>query len=233
MTRQLADDAIARKQTEEVLRTEALTIHGTDLTGKEGPNLYRALNQLDSAALCLSGGGIRSAAFSLGVIQALASHPRSAPLGNDKPGHPCDQADKCLLTKFHYLSTVSGGGYTGSWLSAWRSRASWAEIWRDLTSRPHAPDQEPRALDWLRSYSNYLTPKMGLMSADTWAATALFVRNLVLNWIIIIPVFCVIVLALKLLAIFSDWASSDDRPASLQAAFAIGGVLCLILALSF
>jgi hypothetical protein len=50
------------------------------------------------SALSLSGGGIRSAAFSLGIIQALAD---------------CD-----LLQKFNYLSTVSGGGYIGSWLSA-------------------------------------------------------------------------------------------------------------------
>jgi len=27
-----------------------------------------------------------------------------------------------LLTSFHYLSTVSGGGYIGSWLSAWAYR---------------------------------------------------------------------------------------------------------------
>src|SRR5437899_9790460 len=111
MARQPAGDAIARQQTdetphtaqqtiEEVLRTEALTIHGDGLSDKEGPDLYRALNGLDSAALCLSGGGIRSAAFSLGVIQALASHPRAAPAGNDKPGLPCDQADKCLLSGF-------------------------------------------------------------------------------------------------------------------------------------
>src|SRR4051794_8154783 len=51
-------------------------------------------------ALCLSGGGIRSASFALGVLQALA---RVGVLGH-----------------FHYLSTVSGGGYIGSWLSAWR-----------------------------------------------------------------------------------------------------------------
>src|SRR5215212_555272 len=51
------------------------------------------------AALCISGGGIRSATFGLGVLQGLA---------------------RCgLLEKFHYLSTVSGGGYIGSWLSAW------------------------------------------------------------------------------------------------------------------
>jgi len=55
--------------------------------------------------------------MSLGVIQALASHPRSEPRGNDKPGAPCARADQCLLTRFHYLSTASGGGYIGSWLS--------------------------------------------------------------------------------------------------------------------
>lgn len=54
------------------------------------------------SALCLSGGGIRSATFSLGVLQALAKHN--------------------LLSKFDYLSTVSGGGYIGSWFSAWLYR---------------------------------------------------------------------------------------------------------------
>ena len=44
--------------------------------------------------LALSGGGIRSATFGLGVLEALK-----------KPG---------LLEKIHYLSTVSGGGYIGA-----------------------------------------------------------------------------------------------------------------------
>src|SRR3954470_6578340 len=35
---------------------------------------YRALNRLDGVALCCSGGGIRSATFCLGVIQALAMY---------------------------------------------------------------------------------------------------------------------------------------------------------------
>ena len=158
MARRLADDDIAREQTENVLRTEALTIHSSKLSAKDnadlkadlinqkGSGLYRALNQLDSAALCLSGGGIRSAAFSLGVIQALASHPRSEPRGNDKPGAPCARADQCLLSKFHYLSTVSGGGYIGSWLSAWRSRAPWTDIWRDLTLRLPAGEMHVRGI---------------------------------------------------------------------------------------
>src|SRR5215467_9815617 len=52
--------------------------------------------------LALSGGGIRSAVFCLGVLQALAKHD--------------------LLKRFDYLSTVSGGGYIGSSLTWFTSR---------------------------------------------------------------------------------------------------------------
>lgn len=58
-------------------------------------------------ALCFSGGGIRSATYCLGVLQGLAKFG--------------------LLDKFDYLSTVSGGGYIGSWLSAWVDRAGSVE----------------------------------------------------------------------------------------------------------
>jgi len=63
--------------------------------GERLATLFRAVDRLDPrrAALCLSGGGIRSATFSLGVIQGLA-----------RAG---------WLPYFHYLSTVSGGGYIG------------------------------------------------------------------------------------------------------------------------
>jgi len=52
--------------------------------------------------LAFSGGGIRSATFNLGVLQRLARHK--------------------LLSHVDYLSTVSGGGYIGSWLTAWVAR---------------------------------------------------------------------------------------------------------------
>src|SRR5580693_1291495 len=69
------------------------------------PRLRRLLEILRTkprSALCFSGGGIRSATFCLGVMQGLSHHS--------------------LLQEFDYLSTVSGGGYIGSWLSAWRRR---------------------------------------------------------------------------------------------------------------
>jgi hypothetical protein len=78
---------------------------------------YRELNKLNRSALCLSGGGIRSATFCLGVIQALADYDVTTGTSGDyeRP----ETTPNSLIGRFHYLSTVSGGGYIGSWLSAW------------------------------------------------------------------------------------------------------------------
>jgi hypothetical protein len=65
--------------------------------------------------LAMSGGGIRSATFALGVLQALARSPvRSAaqPPDGAATGWPAGALHKAsLLSRFDYLSTVSGGGY--------------------------------------------------------------------------------------------------------------------------
>lgn len=189
---------------EQVLREEAKAIHALDdaaaasLDRKSGKDLNRALNGLGSCALCLSGGGIRSASFALGVIQALSMHPRSGP-------EPVESADKSLLVRFHFLSTVSGGGYIGSWLSAWRLEKPFPDIWSGLVKRPDGPAALPLPIAWLYSFSNYLTPKTGTMSADTWAATALWMRNLVLNWLVILPPICAAILLIKLIGLASTW----------------------------
>ncbi|HTS04045.1 MAG TPA: patatin-like phospholipase family protein, partial [Candidatus Eisenbacteria bacterium] len=95
--------------------------------------------------LAFSGGGIRSATFNLGFLQALAQ--------------------KGLLSKFDYLSTVSGGGYIGSWLAAFTKRYTdptkdeWAQnefsgVEKALSPGRYDPDQrsEPPVLHWLRLY---------------------------------------------------------------------------------
>jgi hypothetical protein len=148
--------------------------------------LYATAYRLNLNALCLSGGGIRSAAISLGVIQALV---------NAK-----------LLKQFQYLSTVSGGGYIGSWLSAWLHHTGNAhEVLRSLGSSRIDPDKESPPLDHLRGYSNYLTPKVGLFSADTWTAIAIVLRNIAINWLILVPGIALLVIGVKLLALFLTW----------------------------
>jgi hypothetical protein len=86
--------------------------------------------------LAISGGGIRSATFSLGVLVALAQ--------------------RNLLPQFDYLSTVSGGGYLGAFLSAFlRSSADAVGLGRsDLPFR--RDEGEAAALRHIRHHSKYL-----------------------------------------------------------------------------
>ena len=129
---------------------------------------YAAIRTQNHSALCLSGGGIRSATFNLGIMQGLARHG--------------------LLEQFDYLSTVSGGGYTGGWLSAWINRQGLGQVVSDLKNPPASPiEPEPRPLVHLRAFSNYLSPRLGLLSADTWTMVATLLRNIVLNWLVLIP----------------------------------------------
>jgi hypothetical protein len=136
---------------------------------------HLAINRRQSAeqpgytALCLSGGGIRSATYSLGILQGLA-----------KAG---------LLKQFDYLSTVSGGGYIGGWLSGWIHRSCFPHVNRQLASIQDIdkPGEEAEPIQQLRTYSNYLSPKVGLMNADTWTLAATFLRNMLLNWAVILP----------------------------------------------
>lgn len=121
-------------------------------------------------ALAISGGGIRSATYALGVIQGLAR--------------------RHVLEKFDFLSTISGGGYIGGWLSSWVRRDPWGirGVCSLLSSEPEDPlDPEPMPLKHLRAYSNYLIPKLSLFSADTWALASTYIRNVLLNWIVLIP----------------------------------------------
>jgi hypothetical protein len=121
--------------------------------------------------LALSGGGIRSATFCLGVLQALARAGYAS--GDAAPSHPATP----LLARFDYLSTVSGGGYIGAFLSAlFRPRpladpptkasaqaaagAAFATLRCDPPGRlgTAAPDAVDLPTRWLRENGRYLAP---------------------------------------------------------------------------
>ncbi|MBL8524179.1 MAG: hypothetical protein JNN20_10855, partial [Betaproteobacteria bacterium] len=64
-------------------------------------------------ALGLSGGGIRSATFCLGALQGME---KTTPTGaTDATG---TSTESSMLRQFDYVSTVSGGGYIGSFFSS-------------------------------------------------------------------------------------------------------------------
>jgi hypothetical protein len=119
--------------------------------------------------LAFSGGGIRSATFNLGVIQGLAKSK--------------------LLHKFDYLSSVSGGGYISSWLLGWMHHQSLGscEVQRQLKSEQTALTtvSELPQIRFLRNFSNYLTPRKGLFSADFWTFLAIYLRNTTLNLLVL------------------------------------------------
>ncbi len=215
-------------------------------------DVFEEFHKENLSALCFSGGGIRSATFGLGIVQSLAKHG--------------------LLDKFDYLSTVSGGGYLGSWLSAWIRReqiseeekrvakleslekkisarlekknlnsfkkvklaklrekiidliktenvklfkeyqtiqASGIDTVRDKlnkhsTAQPNCPNIEPKQLQYLREYSNYMSPRVGLLSADTWTLLAIYTRNLFLNWTIFVPLLAAILLIPRIILAFTN-----------------------------
>jgi hypothetical protein len=211
----------------EVLREEYVRLHGplpaeaeSELASASDEKarlkaIYAAIHRLNAdpatarTALCISGGGIRSATFALGVLQRLAAFG--------------------LLAKFHFLSTVSGGGYIGSWLSSFARRdpqgmAGVQNAIRGVPPAqrdPRAPEIEP--LRWLRSFSNYLTPKLGLFSGDTWSFAGSYVRNLLLVWLMFVP-FLAALLALPRLAIAYLY---EQRGFSPDISAMVAGVLIL------
>lgn len=138
------------------------------------------------AALALSGGGIRSAAFALGVLQAFANEG--------------------VLRRFDYLSTVSGGGYIGSALTWFLS-----EPWKAANGarRGTGPEDHPLGrrgigaktgaandrIDHIRGFGNYLRPTSELW---TGSALALIVQDMLF---VVFLWFCPLVLAFLLI----DW----------------------------
>ena len=120
--------------------------------------------------LAFSGGGIRSATFNLGVLQALAR--------------------KKLLRSVDYVSTVSGGGYIGGWLMGWMYHQGIGirDIEERLSTPPKMPEEasDQPEIHFLRDYSNYLTPRKGLLRADFLAFAASYLRNTLLNQIILV-----------------------------------------------
>jgi hypothetical protein len=109
--------------------------------------------------LALSGGGIRSASFCLGALQAL-----------DKAG---------VLDNIDYLSTVSGGGYIGASLSAGMTCSRGKFPFKSSLSQ-----NEPLAVQHIRDHSNYLFPS-GIINISY--NVVVYLRGLVANALLILP----------------------------------------------
>ena len=107
----------------------------TEANEEAKPDLTRLPR--NTVGLALSGGGIRSSTFALGVLQALA--------------------EKNRLRDIDFLSTVSGGGFIGSFLGRLFTRET-VKMARDPCERVQETLKDTRSapLQWLRTQANYI-----------------------------------------------------------------------------
>jgi hypothetical protein len=124
-----------------------------------GNKVMRPTESSKVIGLALSGGGVRSASFCLGALQAL---------------HGAG-----VLTKVDYLSTVSGGGYIGTSLIA-----AMHESKGDFPFESKLEADETTSIQHIRDHSNYL---FAGGARDILDAVAIYIRGLIVNAVLILP----------------------------------------------
>ena len=140
----------------EIYGAEYADIVDPNFSGKRTPSVDDKMT-----GLALSGGGIRSASFCLGVVQAFNAAG--------------------ILEKFRYLSTVSGGGYIGTSMTAAMSDGVTPAFPFGQSSQEVGETDGTRHL---RDNSRYLLQN-GVGSA--LSAIVIYLRGIVMNVIIVLP----------------------------------------------
>jgi hypothetical protein len=153
--------------------------------------------------IALSGGGIRSASFCLGALQALDA------LTKDNEPRVLDAVD--------YLSTVSGGGYIGASLVAALMQGNSFPFDSQLDL------QETPETKHLRDYSNFLVPK----TIDYLVDVATVLRGLLVNAVLVLPF--LLLLAALTVAVYPVFESQEHRPFTLTLILACGIALFLFV----
>lgn len=129
----------------------------------------------DATGLGLSGGGIRSSTFNLGLLQALQRYG--------------------VLQHTDYLSTVSGGGYIGACYTWFCSKLDHAggdekKPFPFGVKRADHNGLGGKVLYWLRAHGNYLTPDAGM---NNWTLASAFLMGSVTSLLVLIPLLLTLV----------------------------------------
>jgi hypothetical protein len=127
---------------------------------RDGTPVMRPTASSNVVGLALSGGGIRSSAFCLGALQALAVWK--------------------LIDRIDYLSTVSGGGYIGTSMTAAMAKGTGGAF-------PFASQLrtgEVAGVEHIRDHSNYLFPQ-GML--NLFGNVAVYLRGIFANVVLILP----------------------------------------------
>jgi hypothetical protein len=118
--------------------------------------------------LAISGGGIRSSTFALGVLQGLA-----------KSG---------VLAEIDYISAVSGGGYISSWLTKLIHKHGFQNASKQLFS--DSPE-----LRWLRRSVSYLRSPSSRHATGSTLFVATYFHNLFASLLSLIAIMTALLLA--------------------------------------
>lgn len=176
---------------EDVFKSELEAINSRrDRNGRQQvpvePGAFKVTAENGLVGLALSGGGVRSAAFCLGALQGLESRQ--------------------IIRSVDYLSTVSGGGYTGATLTIGLSDNP------DVFpfGRVDQGGRESPVVKHLRDNSRYLLQN-GLPSLIT--ALAVYVRGLASNAVVVLPI--LLFASAVLLALNADTAELSKTRALL------------------
>jgi predicted acylesterase/phospholipase RssA len=134
----------------------------------------------DIVGLAFSGGGIRSAVFNLGVLQALEAAG--------------------LLRRVDYLSSVSGGGYIASCLS-WLKQSQGEQDDGSVFAEK-LEGHGGTVLDWLRAHGKYLVAHRGF---SIWTLLASIFASTFANVFVLGPALLFAVWALTLGWLPLEW----------------------------
>lgn len=140
---------------------------GRDDGGKLEQPASGSLPPIQGAGLALSGGGIRSAAFCLGAMQALDVHLKGGSAG---PGG---------IRFFDWMSSVSGGGYAAASVRLGMEKANGAFPFAHAAGGK----QDGPALGHVRNYSRYLAPRGGFW--EMLGSIAVVLRGLFVNVLVV------------------------------------------------
>lgn len=146
MTNKRHEDAYPAK----LRREEAALIEQRRVASGQKAQAQAPAEITDATAIAISGGGIRSATFALGVFQAFAAQR--------------------YLRKVDFLSTVSGGGYFGGFFCGLFARKSSTKNW-DAVEKALQGSSE---IAYLRDNGRYLAPAG---SDDLWLLISTVLRN--------------------------------------------------------
>ncbi len=223
-----AEDILGSREKRGVIANTPLEAALEEARTEAGSAYWRPPVDADLCGLALSGGGIRSATFCLGALQVLG--------------------ERGVLRHVDYLSSVSGGGYIGSFWTCFLARSKVggqmladAEDGKPFRQNPlyklkHVKGKEEKAsFQRLRNYANYL------MVGGRWdviRGPALVLRGVFINFLMVLPY--VLLLAALVAWLFEEqigagtlaWPTAPGIPLwgwALSVAFGTAVVLSVIL----